>query len=119
MLFFVFKACNYFSLVFYLHRYIFLLFQIMSAPATSHRKCLNNPDSFCYICGSFTIPSQRASINVFVKQAYFAFFKVKLGDQNKPWAPHKVCKQCVESLQTWTKGTSEKIPFGIPMVWRE
>ncbi|XP_066953419.1 uncharacterized protein [Macrobrachium rosenbergii] len=41
--------------------------EIMSAPATSHRKCLNNPDSFCYICGSFTIPSQRANISVIIK----------------------------------------------------
>ena len=43
----------------------------MSAPATCHRKCLNNPNSFCYTSGSFTIPSQRANISVFVKQAYF------------------------------------------------
>lgn len=91
----------------------------MSAPATSRRKCLNNPDSFCYICGSFTIPSQRANISVFVKQSYFAYFKVKLGDQDKLWAPHKVCKQCIESLRMWTKGTREKLSFGIPMVWRE
>ena len=91
----------------------------MSAPATSRRKCLNNPDSFCYICGSFTIPSQRANISAFVKQAYFAYFKLKLCDQDKIWAPHKVCKQCVESLRMWTKGTREKLAFGIPMVWRE
>ena len=41
------------------------------------RKCLNNPDSFGYICGSFTIPSQRSNISAFVKQAYFAYFKLK------------------------------------------
>ena len=91
----------------------------MSAPATFHRKCLNNPDSFCYICGRFTIPSQRANISVFVKEAYFAYFKVKLGDQGKPWVPHKVCKQCVESLRMSTKETREKMPFWILMVWRE
>ena len=105
--------------MFYLHRYIFLLFQIISAPATSHRKCLNNPDFFCFLFSSSTIPSQRANISVFVKQAFFAYFKVKLGDQDKPWVPHKVCKQCVESLRMWTKGTRENMPFGIPMVWRE
>ena len=53
------------------------------------------------------------------KQAYFSYFKVKLSDQDKPWAPHKVYKQCVESLRMWTKGTREKLAFGIPMVWRE
>ncbi|XP_069623312.1 uncharacterized protein [Ranitomeya imitator] len=93
--------------------------QIMSAPSSSRRKCLSNPDSFCYICGVFTIPVQRANISAFVKQAYFAYFKVKLGDQDKPWAPHMVCKQCVEGLRMWTKGTREKLAFGIPMVWRE
>ncbi|CAI9717579.1 Hypothetical predicted protein [Octopus vulgaris] len=31
--------------------------KIMSSSATSHRKCRNSPDSFCYICGNFTIPS--------------------------------------------------------------
>ena len=89
----------------------------MAASVSSRRKCLNSPDSFCYICGSFTIPSQRANISAFVKQAYFAYFKVKLGDQDKSWAPHKVCRQCVENLQMWTKRTHDKLAFGIPMVW--
>ena len=41
---------------------------------------------------------QRKGIMDFVKQSYFAYFEVKLGDQDKPWAPHKVCKTCVENL---------------------
>ena len=98
--------------------FAFPFFQIMSA-SVSRRKCRNSPDSFCYICGSFTIPSQRANISAFVRQAYFSYFKVKLGDEDKSWAPHKVCKKCVESLRMWTKGTRDKLPFGIPMVWRE
>ena len=105
--------------MFYIHRHIFLLFHITSAPATSHRKRLNNPDSFCYICGSFIIPCQRTNISAFVEQTYFAYFKGKYGDQDKPSVPHKVCKQYVESLQIITKGTREKLAFGIPMVWRE
>ena len=52
----------------------------------------------------------------FVKQAYFAYFKVKIGVQDKLWAPHKVCQHCVESLWMWTKGTREKLAFGISMV---
>ncbi|GLV37563.1 hypothetical protein CBL_20375 [Carabus blaptoides fortunei] len=67
----------------------------------------------------FTIPSQRTNISAFVGQACFAYFKVKIGDQDKTWAPHNVCKQCVEGLRMWTKGTRDKMPFGIPMVWRE
>ena len=54
--------------------------------ASTRRKCLNWPDSFCSICGSFTVPSQRTSINEFVKRAYLAYFKLKIRDQHKSWA---------------------------------
>ena len=117
--FLVFKACNYSILVFYFHKYIFLLFQIMSAPAASLRKCLNNRNSFCYICGNFIIPSQRANISAFVKEAYFAYYKVKHSDQDRSWVTHRVCKQYVEGLFMWNKGTCEKLAFGITMVSRE
>ena len=40
--------------------------------------------------------SNRKGISEFVKCAYLAYFKVMLGDQDKAWAPHIVCKQCVE-----------------------
>ncbi|GBN22004.1 hypothetical protein AVEN_175745-1 [Araneus ventricosus] len=56
---------------------------------------------------------------MFVRQDYFAYFKVKIGDQDRSWAIHKVCKQCVDSLRMWTKGSRDKFPFGIPMIWRE
>ena len=42
-----------------------------------------------------------------------------LGDQDKAWAPHIVCKQCVEHLGQWTKKDRKSLRFGIPMVWRE
>ena len=115
----VFKACNYSILVFYFHKYISLLFQIISAPAASHCKFLYNRNSFCYICGNFTMPSQRANISAFVKEAYFAYFKVKHSDQDRSWVPHRVCKQYVEGLFMWNKGTCEKLTFGITMVSRE
>lgn len=98
---------------------IFPLFQIMSVSGTSHRKYLNIPDSFCYIWGSFIIPSHMKNISTFVNKTYFAYLKVKLGDQDKSWGPHKVCKQWVDSLRMWTKGTRDKLAFVIPMLWRE
>jgi len=39
-----------------------------------------------------------------MRKVYNAYFEVKLGDQNKLWAPRIVCKACVESLRKWTKG---------------
>ena len=47
------------------------------------RKCCNDPDIFCYICGNFILPSQRKNITEFIRQVYLAFFKVPLGDQDK------------------------------------
>ena len=51
--------------------------------------------------------------------AYKAYFGIKLGDQDKSWAPHKVCKQCTKTLPRWTQGKATSMRFGVPMVWRE
>ena len=83
------------------------------------RNCNHHPDIFCYICGCFALPKQRANITNFVKKAYLAYFGIKLGDQDKSWAPHSVCRTCVENLRQWTKGKRKCLSFGIPMVWRE
>ena len=45
------------------------------------RKCLNNPDDFCYVCGSYIMKKQRENITNFVCKAYHAYFGIKLGDQ--------------------------------------
>ena len=86
---------------------------------SSRRRCLNDPDIFCYICGSYTSKQQRKPISDFMKRAYLAYFGVKLGDQDKQWAPHIVCKTCVEHLRQWTVGKRCSLQFGVPMVWRE
>ena len=62
---------------------------------------------------------QRLPITEFVKKAYLAYFKIKLGDQDKQWAPHKVCGACVATLRNWSKGRKCHMRFGVPMVWRE
>lgn len=88
--------------------------------ATSSRhKCVNSPDSFCYICGCYTLVRQRRNITSFVRRAYQSYFEVPLGDQDKKWAPHIVCHNCEEMLRDWTKGKRKGLPFGVPMVWRE
>ena len=62
------------------------------------------------------VPLQREK---FTKRAYKAYFGIKLGDQDKSWAPHKVCKQCTETLCRWTQGKATSMRFGVPIVWRE
>src|SRR6218665_808263 len=58
-------------LLFFVHSHTYFLFSSVS----SHHKCLNNPESFCYICGSFTNRSQRANVSAFVKQTYLMINK--------------------------------------------
>ena len=87
--------------------------------SSSRRSCCNDPDKFCYICGQYTFKKQRKTITDFVRKVYLAYFKVKLGDQDKLWPPHIVCKACVEKLRKWTNGTLASLRFGVPMVWRE
>ena len=83
------------------------------------RECRNSPDRFCYICGKFTF-SDKKEISDVVKRAYFAYFGMPLGDQDKPWAPHVVCCTCYQLLLQWThKKPNRHLKFGIPMVWRE
>lgn len=83
------------------------------------RRCKNNPNKFCYICGKVVLSGQESTITSFVKASYHAYFGVKLGDQDKDFAPHITCKTCTEYLRRWSTGKVKALPFGIPMVWRE
>ena len=86
---------------------------------SSRRSCLNHPDIFCYICGSYASKEQRKPISAFVKRAYFTYFGVRVEDQDKQWAPHIACKTCVEHLRQWINGKRRSLQYGVPMVWRE
>ena len=47
----------------------------------------------------------RLNITTFVRKAYFTYFDMHLGDQDKSLAPHKVCKPVKEKL---CNGPNEK-----------
>ena len=66
---------------------------------TSSRTCVNDANAFCYTYGQFIIKGNCMEIGDFSKKAYFAYFKVQLGDQDKPWAPHYVCNTCKEHIR--------------------
>ncbi|KAK3886764.1 hypothetical protein Pcinc_009084 [Petrolisthes cinctipes] len=83
-----------------------------------YRKCKNYHNRFYYICGHVVLPDRRAKITDFVKKSYHAYFGVKLGDQEKPFAPHICCKTHVENLRDWRNKKRKSKPFGIPLVWR-
>ena len=83
------------------------------------RKCINKPDSFCYICGEYTLPSEKRTITSNISNIYHRYFGCHVGDQDKPWAPHICCLSCAANLSAWSNGKLRKMPFAIPMIWRE
>jgi hypothetical protein len=54
-----------------------------------------------------------------VKKLYFSYFQLKVGDQDKSFAPPTACNTCVEGLRYWYDGKRKAMPFAIPMQWRE
>ena len=81
----------------------------------SSGRCLNDPGNFCYTYGEFTPKANRKLISDFYKNAYRAYFQVELGDQDKKWAPHIVCKTCLENMRLWTSGKLKSLRHSIPM----
>jgi hypothetical protein len=65
------------------------------------------------------IKNLQRNITGFIRIVYCAYFDVKLGDEHKSWAPHKVCYVCVEDLRKWSKGEKKAFRFGVPMIRRE
>ena len=72
--------------------------------SSERRGCVNDPDIFCYVCGSVVSSVQPQNITSFVKNASYAYFGIKLEDQNKAWAPHRVCRKLcdfAEAVELW------------------
>ena len=65
----------------------------------------------CYICGIFMTAKQTTTTTSFVIKAYLGYFGMRLGDQDKTWAPHTVCRSCVENLRQSTKGIRKSFKF--------
>jgi hypothetical protein len=65
------------------------------------------------------IKKHQRNITGFIRKVYYAYFGVKLGDQEKLWASHKVCYVCVEDLRNWSKGKKKAFGFGVPVIWRD
>ena len=83
------------------------------------RRCKNQADCFCYICGEYTLKAQQRTMTSLVRKAYDLYFDCKVGDQDKPWAPHFSCSTCNTQLRLWLSRSRKSMPFAVPMVWRE
>lgn len=82
------------------------------------RKCSNDPNSFCYICGELTFIKQRRNFTDLILKCYREYFGFSVAHQDKAWAPHICCCTCVKNLTDWYKGLRH-MPFAIPMIWTE
>lgn len=51
-----------------------------------------------------------------MKLVNHAYFGIKLGDKDRTWAPHAVCKSYERN---WSKGRKKSLCFGIPNTERE
>jgi hypothetical protein len=47
------------------------------------RKYINHPNTFCYVCGSFTTEAQRRTITTDLKILYQLYFGCPLGEQDR------------------------------------
>jgi hypothetical protein len=68
---------------------------------------------------SLWLKKHQRNITGVVRKVYYSYFGVKLGDQDKPWARHKVRYICVEDLRKWSKGKKKTFRFGVPMIRME
>jgi len=104
-------------------KYIFVIFLSLFVIRNFRGRCSSIEMMKGYMVrerlGNPALQHDRKTISDFVKRAYLAYCKVMLGDQDKPWEPHIVCKPCVEHLLQWTNKSRKSLRFAIPMVWRE
>ena len=86
------------------------------------KPCKISSDCFCYVCGYYINPRQMKHKIIpetkFFK-AYEAYFGMKMGDQDKSWAPHFCCGNCRFTLEGWMRGSRKCMPFVIPRIWRK
>jgi len=66
-----------------------------------------------------TFARQRKAITAIVKKACHLYFGCKIGDHDKPWAPHISCPKRATNLSQWLNDKRHAMPFAFSMVWRE
>jgi hypothetical protein len=87
--------------------------------STMSRKCLNDPNSICYICAEFTSKAQRRPLSETIRTYYKWYFGFSINDEGKSWVPHICCVTCACNLTQWIRGDRESMPFRYPAMWRE
>lgn len=67
-------------------------------------KCSNDPDSFCYVCGKYTLKDLRRMFSGSAKTAYMQYSGIQPDNWKMPWTPNYVCHTCFSRLTEWANG---------------
>ena len=81
-------------------------------------------DCFYCVCGCYISPQQKKhkvipETKIFIAYETYRYFGMKMGDQDKSWAPRFCCESCRSTLEGWMRGSRKCMPFAIPRIWRE
>ena len=78
------------------------------------RSCVNSVDLLLCVRGS-NVSVTETFYNAFDQESVPSVLWVKLGDQDKKWAPHIVCKSCAICLGGWINSKGMAMPFAVPV----
>lgn len=81
----------------------------------AHREKFN---SFCYVCGKYTVKSDRKHLSDIARRCYDYYFPTLLLE-NVEYAPEFTCLPCIGALTFWWKRKRFSLPFAVPMTWND
>ena len=83
------------QIVLFIILYTFLPVGIWNmASSSKRRKCCNDPDIFCYICGSFTLKDDRRNIGESMLSRLFWQILLCFSYRLLMWMSHRCNKKC-------------------------
>ena len=61
------------------------------------------PIPSAYVCGKFFAKRAKKPLSNCIRtgEAYLAYFRIPVGDQDKRWATHVICDYCCRTLKSW------------------
>ncbi|KAJ8670833.1 hypothetical protein QAD02_002092 [Eretmocerus hayati] len=74
----------------------------------SRSKCLNNPNKFCYVCGSVIFKGESRVLSESFISLYFQYFKRDVSDVDKNYVPDCVCASSYTTIRLWSTGTQKR-----------
>ncbi|KAJ8671290.1 hypothetical protein QAD02_002549 [Eretmocerus hayati] len=80
-------------------------------------RCCTDRSLFCYVCGASTFKQNIRNITDSFIPLYHVYSKENVRDLNGTHVLKYVSNSCYSTLQLWSDGKRESMPFGTPMIW--